>query len=180
MKETETFVDDSVYANLAMWSSKRYFPPRRQSISFKVHVILLLLQIGKNARTRRLILVSNPRLPRVWISTTHFMLPRQLQVHRVWGRHLKKLQSNSLSTLSNHMMSLLWILLPHLKHFWFPISTSSFQHLKSKMADINLLEVVHDNLPVLAELQELMSILSQSEASSSISNVVLDLELLFV
>ncbi|XP_050888907.1 uncharacterized protein LOC127094081 [Lathyrus oleraceus] len=36
-----------------------------------------------------------------------------------------------------------------------------FQQLKSKMADLNLLEVVCDNPPIFSELQELMSKLSQ-------------------
>lgn len=53
-----------------------------------------------------------------------------------------------------------------------------FQQLKSKMADINLLEVVHANLSIIVELQELMSKLSQPESLSSISIVVLDMEII--
>lgn len=53
-----------------------------------------------------------------------------------------------------------------------------FQQLKSKIADINLLEVVDANLSVIIELQELMSKLSQPESLSSISIVVLDMEII--
>lgn len=53
-----------------------------------------------------------------------------------------------------------------------------FQQLELEMANLNLLEIVCENLPVLTELQELMSKLSQPEAPSLISIVVLNLEIL--
>lgn len=69
----------------------------------------------------------------------------------------------------------------------FPVSSEAFlvsnfdelfQQLKIKVDDINLLEAVCKNLPILTELQGLMLKLSQPEAPSSISIVVLDLEIL--
>lgn len=52
-----------------------------------------------------------------------------------------------------------------------------FQQLKSKIDDLNLLEVVRDNLPVLSELQELLSKFSQPGAPSLITIIILDMEL---
>lgn len=53
-----------------------------------------------------------------------------------------------------------------------------FQQLKSKMDDLNLLEVVYDNFPVFSELQELMSKFSQPEPPSLITIILLDIEIL--
>lgn len=50
--------------------------------------------------------------------------------------------------------------------------------LKTKVADINLLESSRNNFHILTELQGFMLKLSQSEAPSFISTVVLDLKIL--